>query len=74
MDGAPLQQFAISGTDKKFVWARAVIEGDHVVVWSDDVPNPAFVRYAWSDNPQGANLSNKEGLPASPFRTDTGNQ
>jgi len=72
-DGEPLQQFAIAGTDKKFVWATAMIEGDHVVVWNDDIPNPAYVRYAWADNPEGANLYNKEGLPASPFRTDTGN-
>jgi sialate O-acetylesterase len=61
---------AIAGADKKFVWAKAKIEGNTVVVWSDDVPNPQFVRYAWADNPVNANLINKEGLPASPFRTD----
>jgi len=72
-DGEPLRQFAIAGPDKKFAWARAVIEGDHVVVWNDDMANPAYVRYAWADNPEGANLYNKEGLPASPFRTDSGN-
>lgn len=68
--GGELQHFAIRGRDGKFVWARARIEGDKVVVWSDAVPEPAAVRYAWADNPQGANLYNKEGLPASPFRTD----
>lgn len=62
--------FAIAGPDKKFVWAKAEIEGDKVIVWSDDVPNPVAVRYAWADNPEGANLYNKAGLPASPFRTD----
>ncbi|PRY24542.1 sialate O-acetylesterase [Spirosoma oryzae] len=62
--------FAIAGADKKFVWANARIEGNTVVVSSDDVPNPQFVRYAWADNPANANLINKEGLPASPFRTD----
>ena len=68
--GDELKQFAIAGVDKKFVWAHAKIENNHVVVWSEKVPNPAAVRYAWADNPEGANLYNKEGLPASPFRTD----
>ena len=70
MDGEPLSQFAIAGADKKFAWANAQIEGDKVVVWNDKVPAPLYVRYAWADNPDGANLYNKEGLPASPFRTD----
>lgn len=69
-DGEPLSQFAIAGADKKFVWAKATIEGDKVIVWSEEVINPMYVRYAWADNPDGANLYNKEGLPASPFRTD----
>ncbi|WP_205510552.1 sialate O-acetylesterase [Longitalea arenae] len=69
--GKPLKYFAIAGADKKFVWANAAIEGNRVVVWSDQVPAPVAVRYAWADNPEGANLYNKEGLPASPFRTDT---
>jgi sialate O-acetylesterase len=72
VDGEPLRQFAIAGPDKKFVWAEAIIEADHIVVWNDQLPNPAYVRYAWADNPEGANLYNREGLPASPFRTDTG--
>ena len=45
-------------------------EGDKVVVSSAEVEHPLYVRYAWADNPDGANLYNKEGLPASPFRTD----
>jgi sialate O-acetylesterase len=65
-----LKYFAIAGADRKFVWASARIEGDKVVVWSDQVANPVSVRYAWARNPQGANLYNKEGLPASLFRTD----
>ena len=69
-DGEELNYFAIAGADKKFVWAKAKIEGDNVVVWSDEIAEPKFVRYAWADNPFGANLYNKEGLPASPFRTD----
>ena len=72
-------QFAIAGADKKFVWAKAKIEGNKVIVWNDDIKEPMYVRYAWADNPDGANLYNKEtlpdssvgrGLPASPFRTD----
>lgn len=66
----PLQYFAVAGADKKFVWANARIEGSKVVVWSDQVPVPVTVRYAWADNPEGANLYNKEGLPASPFTTE----
>jgi sialate O-acetylesterase len=70
IDDEELNQFAIAGADKKFVWAKAKIEGDKVVVWNDDITQPMYVRYAWADNPFGANLYNKEGLPASPFRTD----
>ncbi len=62
--------FAIAGVDKKYVWAKAYVEGDRVVVSSDQVENPVSVRYAWGDNPDDANLYNKEGLPACPFRTD----
>ena len=68
--GGELKYFAIAGPDKQFVWAKAKIEDNKVVVWSDKVTNPVTVRYAWADNPEGANLYNKEGLPASPFRTD----
>ncbi len=68
-DGMPLKYFAIAGEDGKFVWADAQISGDKVEVWSNAVPNPKAVRYAWADNPDGANLYNREGLPASPFRT-----
>ncbi|WP_460973819.1 sialate O-acetylesterase [Spirosoma migulaei] len=69
-DGEDLSEFAIAGSDKKFVWAKVKIEGDNVVVWSDEVPTPLYVRYAWADNPVNPNLYNKEKLPASPFRTD----
>ena len=70
IDDEELNQFAIAGADKKFVWANAKIEGDKIVVWSDEISQPMYVRYAWADNPFGANLYNKEKLPASPFRTD----
>jgi rhamnogalacturonan acetylesterase len=68
--GGPLRQFAIAGADRKFVWAEATIDGDSVLVSSPAIPQPAFVRYAWADNPVGANLCNTAGLPAAPFRTD----
>jgi sialate O-acetylesterase len=65
-----LKYFAIAGSDRNFVWANAVIKNNTVVVWNDAIEHPVAVRYAWADNPEGANLYNKEGLPASPFRTD----
>ena len=69
-DGEELSEFAIAGADKKFVPAKAKIEGDKIIVWGGEVPNPMYVRYAWADSPPYPNLYNKEGLPASPFRTD----
>jgi sialate O-acetylesterase len=68
-DGEELRSFAIAGADKKFVWAKANIEGDKVIVWSEEITSPLYVRYAWADNPD-VNFYNKERLPASPFRTD----
>jgi sialate O-acetylesterase len=69
-DGEAPAEFAIAGADKKFVWASAKIEGNQIIVWSDEISEPRYVRYAWADNPVNPNLINKEGLPASPFRTD----
>ncbi|MEQ8473974.1 MAG: sialate O-acetylesterase [Marinoscillum sp.] len=63
----PLAHFAIAGADKQFVWAEAIIKDDQVIVWNDDIAQPKFVRYAWADNPDFANLYNSEGLPAAPF-------
>lgn len=68
--GEKLKLFAIAGADKKYVWANAVIDKDSVVVSSASVPRPVSVVYALAGNPEGANLYNKEGLPASPFRSD----
>jgi sialate O-acetylesterase len=65
-----LQRFAIAGADKKWFWAEAVIDGDTVVVSSPHVPQPVAVRYAYAMNPEGCNLYNRDGLPASPFRSD----
>jgi sialate O-acetylesterase len=65
----PLVGFAVAGADRRFVWAIGTIEGDTVVVSSSQVDKPVAVRYGWADYPV-ANLWNRDGLPASPFRTD----
>lgn len=65
-----LQGFEIAGVDQKFYYAQAAIEGNQVVVSHPMVSKPAAVRFAWTNAPEDANLFNKEGLPASPFRTD----
>ncbi|HNX27572.1 MAG TPA: sialate O-acetylesterase [Phycisphaerae bacterium] len=67
--GGNLKGFAIAGQDKKFFWAAAEIDGRDIIVWSDKVPAPVAVRYAWADNPE-CNLYNSADLPATPFRTD----
>ena len=71
--GGALGQFAIAGADGKFVWAKAAIDGGTVVVESEQIKSPAHVRYAWDTYPVEANLYNKEGFPACPFRTDEPN-
>jgi hypothetical protein len=67
--GDTLTGFAVAGPDGKFHPARAEVRGDEVVVWSDKVSTPAAVRFGWESYPV-VNLWNKDGLPASPFRTD----
>ena len=67
--GGELKTFEVAGRDGKYLPATAHIEGKRVVVWSDKVPKPVHVRYAWDGYPE-CNLYNAEGLPASPFRTD----
>ncbi|MBI1895450.1 MAG: sialate O-acetylesterase, partial [Acidobacteria bacterium] len=66
--GGELKSFEIAGADRKFVPAAARIEGQTVVVSSPQVAAPVHVRYAWTDTPE-ANLYNREGLAASPFRS-----
>ena len=71
-DGDKLDEFAIAGADQKWHWANAKIVGKDVIeVWSDEVPQPLAVRYAFNNNPRHPNLTNDTGLPAAPFRTDT---
>ena len=67
-----LKGFAIAGEDNTFFPAHAETDGKKIVVWSEQVPHPAAVRYGWADNPFGMNLYNrdilfKDGLPAPPF-------
>ncbi|MCA9174918.1 MAG: sialate O-acetylesterase [Planctomycetales bacterium] len=70
-DGGALQRFEVAGEDQVWHWADATIIGKAVVqVSSKEVKRPVAVRYAWAANPEGANLVNSEGLPASVFRTD----
>ncbi len=69
-NGKVVKGFAIAGNDKKFVWANAEIDGETIVVSKPGLEKPVAVRYAWAANPIG-NLYNKDGLPASPFRTDS---
>jgi len=66
-----LKAFEVAGADKQFYYARAFIQGDKVVLFCDSVLQPVAVRYAWADYPGDANLYNKQGFPAEPFRTDT---
>jgi len=66
-----LRGFSIATENGPFLWAKAHIEGDRVVVYHPEIKAPAAVRYAWGNNPDDANLFNREGLPASPFRTDS---
>jgi sialate O-acetylesterase len=68
--GEPLKYFEVAAADGKYFPAKATLNGDKVEVWSDRVAIPVTVRYGWADNPHGANLYNKEGLPASPFQTE----
>ncbi|MBS1664143.1 MAG: endo-1,4-beta-xylanase [Bacteroidetes bacterium] len=69
-DGQPPAEFAIAGADKRFAWAQTRLEANQVIAWNDAITQPRYIRYAWADNPDNPNLASKEGLPASPFRTD----
>jgi sialate O-acetylesterase len=67
--GGDLKGFTIAGPDGDFTSATAIIKGDKVIVSSPTVAKPVAVRYGWANVPD-VNLFNKEGLPATPFRTD----
>ena len=70
-DGGPLKRFEIKAKNGAWVWAQAQIEDGKVIVWSNQVEDPEAVRYAWAENPEGANLVNGEGLPTSCFTTES---
>jgi sialate O-acetylesterase len=65
-----IKGFEIAGADKQFHFAKACIDGNTVVVYSDSVPNPVAVHYGWADDAGDDNLYNKENFPVAPFRTD----
>ena len=67
---AELKGFTVAGSDGIYKLAHAIIDGKRVLVWCDEIAQPVSVRYAWADNPPDVNLRNKEGLPASPFKTN----
>ena len=66
-----LKGFEVAGDDQKFYYAKASIQGDQVILYSDAVSKPVAVRFGWADDASEDNLFNKEGFPAAPFRTDT---
>ena len=68
-DDKPLTHFTIAGADQNFVAAKATVDGDTIVVRSQSIDQPVAVRFAWGSGDM-PNLSNKDGLPASSFRTD----
>jgi sialate O-acetylesterase len=62
--------FAIAAEGQEFIWAKAQLKGNKIIVYNGKVKQPADVRYAWSKNPGKLNVYNTEGLPLRPFRTD----
>jgi sialate O-acetylesterase len=70
MRGDKIQYLAIAGADKKFVWTTAKVKGEKLIVDATAIAHPKWIRYAWADNPEGANLYNAAGLPASPFEVE----
>ena len=72
-DDDSLKYFEVAGADYKFVWAVAKIDGNQVKVQNKQILHPVYVRYAWADNPDRANLYNREGFPASPFEAEVTN-
>jgi sialate O-acetylesterase len=71
VEGNELETFEICGKEGNYQNAEAYIDGDTVVVFCEEIKNPVNVRYGWSDNPEKANLYNREGLPASTFTTES---
>ena len=71
LDDSELKRFEIAGANQQWHWAKAeIVSKDTIRISSEAVPQPVAARYAWASNPEGANLVNSGGLPASIFRTD----
>ena len=68
-DSQPVKGFVLAGKDQRFICAQATIDGDSVLLHSDQIAEPVAARYAWANNPC-CNLYNRADLPAAPFRTD----
>jgi sialate O-acetylesterase len=68
--GNELAGFAIRAKNGEWVWAKGQIDGQDIIVYSDQISDPADVRYAWAYNPT-LSVENSAGLPLRPFRTDT---
>ncbi|MEM7601740.1 MAG: sialate O-acetylesterase, partial [Verrucomicrobiota bacterium] len=71
LNDEPLDEFEVAGADGEFVSAEVTITGEELVVSAESITEPRAVRYAWKANPENVNFGNKDGLPASPFRTDS---
>lgn len=69
-DGEEPQEFAVAGSDKKFKWVKATLQGKQILLDISELPEAKYVRYAWADNPVNPNVINSEGLPASPFEIE----
>ena len=67
-ESGTVRELAISADGRHFEWASSQIDGNRLIVWSDKIDKPVAVRYAWADNPSGANLYGSQGLPATPFQ------
>ena len=65
-----IKGFEVAGSDHHFHYAKAFLENNKVTVYTDEVPSPVSVHYAWADDAGDSNLYNQEGFPALPFRTD----
>jgi len=67
--GAAATQLFIAGADSVFYPAQASLTNNRIIAWSNQVPQPVAVRYAFADTAIG-NIFSKDGLPLGPFRTD----
>ena len=67
-----IEGFSLAGPDGKHYWAKAYLDGNSIMVSSENVSNPVQIRYSWGDNPD-VNLFNSANLPLAPFKIDLDN-